>query len=274
MPGGDPLDDACDLQKPPCITKRQMWAQRPTPLWISWASEACPKIHGPGTTVETERVGSDSLTGGTGSDAWRFSAGAQTAQRSTPTPIEPKRRSSMPETYLALLRGINVGGKNKLPMKELTVMFSEAGCENVRTYIQSGNVIFRAARSVSARLPGRITTQITERFGYRTPVQLRTTEQLEDVISSNPFLKAGAAEETLYVLFLADLPSQLSVDNLNPDRSPPDTFIVRGQEVYLQLPNGVARSKLTNDYFDSKLMTTSTGRNWRTVNKLLELMKG
>jgi len=180
----------------------------------------------------------------------------------------------MSTTYLALLRGINVGGKNKLPMKDLTEMFVAAGCDNVRSYIQSGNVIFRAAPRVSSQVAGLITAQIATCFGYRTPVVLRTTKQLEDVICHNPFLKVGAAEATLHVLFLADLPDPRRVDGLDPDRSPPDAFIVRGQEVYLQLPNGVARTKLTNDYFDSKLATTSTGRNWRTVMKLLELMKG
>jgi len=180
----------------------------------------------------------------------------------------------MSATYLALLRGVNVGGRNKLPMKDLIEMFVEAGCDNVQTYIQSGNVIFRAAPTVTARLPGLITTQIAKRFGYRTPVVLRTAEQLGDVIVNNPFLQAGAAEETLHVLFLEDRPSPRLVNDLDPHRSPSDAFIVRGQEVYLQLPHGVARTKLTNDYFDSKLTTTSTGRNWRTVTKLLELMEG
>src|SRR5271155_5171180 len=115
-----------------------------------------------------------------------------------------ERPSQMSVTYLALLRGINVGGKNKLSMKDLIAIFIGAGCEDVRTYIQSGNVIFRASPGVSARLPGQITTQIAQSFGYRTPVILRTAEQLRDVISSNPFLKAGAAEEMLHVMFLAD----------------------------------------------------------------------
>ena len=176
--------------------------------------------------------------------------------------------------YVAFLRGINVGGKNKLPMKDLVEMFVTAGAEDVRSYIQSGNVLFRASPGVAARLSGQITTQIATSFGYRTPVILRTVDQLRGVISDNPFLKAGAAEETLHVMFLADLPSPTNVDNLDPDRSPPDRFIVRGREVYLQLPNGVANSKFTNNYFDSKLATTSTGRNWRTVTKLLELMGG
>jgi uncharacterized protein (DUF1697 family) len=179
----------------------------------------------------------------------------------------------MPGVYVALLRGVNVGGKNKLPMKDLIEVFVEAGCDNVRTYIQSGNVVFSASAKLAARLPGLAAAQIAKRFGYKTPVVLRTSEQLSDVIRKNPFLKLGAAEETLHVLFLADMPGSGRVDALDPDRSPPDTFLVRGQEVYLQLPNGAARSKLTNAYFDSKLVTTSTGRNWRTVNKLLELTK-
>jgi uncharacterized protein (DUF1697 family) len=93
-----------------------------------------------------------------------------------------------------------------------------------------------------------------------------------DVISNNPFLKAGAAEKELHVLFLADLPASRSVRDLDPDRSPPDAFKVRGQEIYLRLPNGGARTKLTNQYFDSKLRTTSTARNWRTVTMLFELV--
>jgi len=180
----------------------------------------------------------------------------------------------MSVTYLALLRGINVGGKNKLPMKDLVDVFVEACCDDVRTYIQSGNVIFSADPRVAAGLPVIVATRIAERFGCRTPVLLRTVEQLRDVILNNPFLPAGAAEETLHVLFLADLPSPRRVDDLDPDRSPPDSFIVRGQEIYLQLPRGVAPSRLTNDYFDSKLATTTTARNWRTVTRLLDLMGG
>jgi uncharacterized protein (DUF1697 family) len=173
-------------------------------------------------------------------------------------------------TRLALLRGINVGGKNKLPMRDLSALFVEAGCENVRTFIQSGNVIFTASASVAARLAAVIAAQISERFGYRTPVILRTAQQLRDVVLNNPF---PHGEEGLHVMFLADRPAEAKVAALDPDRSPPDVFVVRGQEIYLQLPNGAARSKLTNAWFDSKLTTISTFRNWRTVTKLLEMME-
>jgi uncharacterized protein (DUF1697 family) len=180
--------------------------------------------------------------------------------------------SKMPATHVALLRGINLGGKNKLLMKDLVEMFVEAGCDDVRTYIQSGNVVFNAAPNIAARLPEIVTGQIAKRLGYRTPVVLRTAKQLGEVVRKNPFIEMGAAEDTLHVLFLADRPSARGVEGLDPNRSAPDAFLVRGQEVYLQLPNGVGRSKLTNEYFDSRLATTSTGRNWRTVLKLLELM--
>ncbi len=178
----------------------------------------------------------------------------------------------MPETYLALLRGINVGGKNKLPMDRLRDLFVAAGCRDVRTYIQSGNVIFKADPTVVAVLPGVIAARIAESFGYRVPVIVRTTAQLDDVIQHNPFVAEGTDADTLHVFFLADLPHPRNVADLDPDRSPPDTFVVRGQDVYLRLPHGMARTKLTNAYFDARLATTSTGRNWRTVTALLALM--
>jgi len=176
--------------------------------------------------------------------------------------------------YLALLRGINVGGNNKLPMDALRDLFVAAGCRDVRTYIQSGNVIFRADPNVVASLPTAVTTRIADRFGFRAPVMLRTAAQLDDVIRHNPFVAEGAAAATLHVLFLADLPQARRVADLDPDRSPPDAFMARGQEVYLRLPHGAARTKLTNAYVDATLATTSTGRNWRTVTTLRALMDG
>jgi uncharacterized protein (DUF1697 family) len=178
----------------------------------------------------------------------------------------------MPAEYLALLRGVNVGGKNKLPMKDLAGMFVALGCRDVRTFIQSGNIVFSAERRIASRVADLIAARIAEAFGYRTPVVLRTAEQLAEIVSGNPFLEAGSSESSLHVLFLKDMPSQSRIGLLDPDRSPPDTYLVRGQQIFLNCPNGVARTKLTNDYFDAKLATTTTGRNWRTVTKLLELM--
>ncbi len=178
----------------------------------------------------------------------------------------------MEATYLALLRGINVEGNNKPPMSGLRDLFVAAGCRDVRTYIQNGNVIFRADPRAVASLPDAMTAHIAERFGFRVPVLVRTAAQIDDVIRHNPFVAEGAAAETLHVLFLADLPHPRRVADLDPDRSPPDRFIARGQEVYLRLPNGAARTKLSTAYFDATLATTSTGRNWRTATTLFALM--
>src|SRR5260370_33764480 len=159
-------------------------------------------------------------------------------------------------TYVALLRGINVGGKNRLPMQQLVEIFGKAGCTNVRTYIQSGNVIFSAPTPLLKKLPELITEQIAARFGCRVPVIVRTSQELARTVRGNPFLQAGKSEKTLHVYFLADLPSATALRNLDPDRSPSDAFCVRDRDVYLHLPNGMARTRLTNAYFDSHLSTT------------------
>ena len=176
--------------------------------------------------------------------------------------------------HAALLRGINVGGKNRLPMKDLAAMFDAAGCGSVSTYIQSGNVLFEASPALARRIPALVGKAISDRFGYRVPVVLRSAVELRRIARGNPFLKAGADLDELHVVFLSDSPSAAMGRALDPDRSPPDEFALRGREIYLRCPNGYGRSKLTNAYFDSKLSTTSTVRNWRTVVKLLELSRG
>ncbi len=186
-----------------------------------------------------------------------------------PTPNTVRRNAT--GTYVALLRGINVGGKNKLPMRDLAAMVVEAGCTDVRTYIQSGNVVFAATPEVVRRLSDDISRRIAKSFGYRTPVVLRTADELRQVVRGNPFLKSDADAGSLHVAFLADLPDPRRIAALDPKRSPGDSFKVRGREIYLCLPNGVAGTKLSNAYFDSTLATTSTLRNWRTVLKLLEM---
>lgn len=176
--------------------------------------------------------------------------------------------------YVALLRGINVSGKNMLPMKELAAMFAAAGCSGVETYIQSGNVVFSAGAGVVKGLEVQITKRIEERFGHRVPVMLRSAAQMEMVVRENPFLNAGSALELMYVYFLAGAPGAEMVAGLDAERSPGDRFAVVGGEIYLELGNGMGKSKLTNAYFDSKLKTVSTARNWRTVLKLVEMLKG
>ena len=188
--------------------------------------------------------------------------------------MKSERTSKAAVRHVALLRGINVGGKNMLPMKELVGMFVAAGCGDVTTYIQSGNVVFSANAKVVAGLGSVIAARVEERFGLRVPVVLRTAAEMESVVRGNPFLKAGASDETLNVCFLADLPSADRVAGLDAGRSAPDAFAVVGREIYMRLVKGISGTKLTNAYFDSKLKTVSTMRNWRTVLKLAEMMAG
>jgi uncharacterized protein (DUF1697 family) len=172
--------------------------------------------------------------------------------------------------HVALLRGVNVGGANKLAMSDLKAIFEEAGCAEVATIIQSGNIVFEAPAKLLKGLPTRIAEQIRTRFGLKTPVILRSGAELRTIVERNPFIAAGVAEASLHVMCLATRPAPSDIATLDPQRAPPDEFIVVGQDIYLHLPNGVGRSKLTNAYFDKTLRTIGTMRNWRTIAKLCE----
>src|ERR1700733_14468222 len=141
-------------------------------------------------------------------------------------------------TYVALLRGINVGGKHLLPMTELRALLRALGCVKVRTYIQSGNAVFEAPAARIAKLPQALEGAIFKSKGFPAPVVLRSAAEIAAVPKANPFLAAG------------------------------DAFVVRGTEVYLKLGQGAATTKLTNTYFDLGLKTVCTMRNWRTVQTL------
>ena len=175
------------------------------------------------------------------------------------------------QRYVALLRGVNVGGKNRLPMADLRDIFTAAGCAAVRTYIQSGNVVFEAGQDLAERVPEIVTRAIHRQFGYETTVVTRSSEELRRVVASNPFDTSGDPR-FLQVAFLEDTPGAEAPSRLDPQRSPPDAFAVRGRNVYLHYPNGVARSKLTNEYLAAQLQTASTMRNWRTVLSLLKMV--
>jgi uncharacterized protein (DUF1697 family) len=179
--------------------------------------------------------------------------------------------SPRPSTHIALLRGINVGGKNRLPMKQLVAMFADAGARDVQSYIQSGNVVFGAKAALAKRMPELIREAIRTQFGHDVPVVLRSASELAKVVAANPYLRAGAEPSSLHVAMLADKPSKAQIASLDPRRSPHDEYVVVGRDIYMRCPNGIGKSKLTNAYFDAKLGTVSTVRNWRTMLTLVEL---
>jgi uncharacterized protein (DUF1697 family) len=168
-------------------------------------------------------------------------------------------------TYVGLLRGVNVGGKNKLPMADLRALVESLGHTEVTTYIQSGNIVFTSAKTVA---PKTLETAITEAFGFEITVVLRTSAELAKVVKANPF--AGADPSKMHVGFMAAKPAKAVVAKIDAARFEPDEFAVRGAELYLYLPNGMGRAKLP-DYLGRQLKIPTTVRNWNTVIKLLEL---
>ena len=183
----------------------------------------------------------------------------------------PVRVVSSNGVHIALLRAINVGGNDKLPMQDLRAMFEDAGCADGRTYIQSGNVVFEASAALARRIPDVVGGAIESRFGFRPPLVMRTAGELREVLRPHPFAEQASEHELLHVAFLADAPKRGA--RLDAARAPGDRFEVRGREVYLFYPSGSARSKLDNPYLERCLGTTSTMRNWRTVTRLGELIE-
>jgi uncharacterized protein (DUF1697 family) len=169
--------------------------------------------------------------------------------------------------YAALLRGINVGGNKKVSMPELKALFVDLGFADVATYIQSGNVVFRAPKADASVIEKRI----TKVFGHEVTVILRTGAELSAAVKANPFLAPKANLKQLYVVYLDRKPASEAVKQLDPDRSPGDRFDLHGRELYLDLGNGAGRTKLTLDYLERKLGVKGTARNWNTALKLVEL---
>ncbi|HVD10712.1 MAG TPA: DUF1697 domain-containing protein [Gaiellaceae bacterium] len=182
-----------------------------------------------------------------------------------------KGAGSSRKRYVALLRGINLGGHNKVSMPDLRALFASLGAEDVETYVQSGNVIFKSAEG-AGKLTEAIEKSIRRDFGLSVTVLLRTRPQLAKVHAGNPFAKSRKESTRLHVTFLAEKPDAARVRELDPERAKPDEFKVVGQEIYLHCPNGYGRSKLTNAYFEKQLGVAATTRNWKTVTKLAELV--
>lgn len=173
-------------------------------------------------------------------------------------------------TWISLLRGINVGGHNKLPMAELRELFANTGCSDVKTYIQSGNVVFRGASQDREELAPRLTNAIVESKGFRPGIMLLTPDELEAAANTNPFPEAASEPKTLHLWFLAHEPEEPDLETLDDLRAATEHYELRGAVFYLWAPDGIGRSKLASRA-ERALGVETTARNWRTVEKLLEL---
>ena len=177
------------------------------------------------------------------------------------------------QTFISILRGINVSGQKKILMADLKALYEGLQFKEVTTYIQSGNVIFKSDSKISdAALAEKITAAILKKYSFTVPVIVRNINQLENIILGNPFLKEKNIDlEKLHVTFLSEIPGQPATDAIKLLSYPPDRFSIIGEEVFLYTPGGYGETKLSNKFFENKLKVTATTRNWKTVNKLLEI---
>jgi uncharacterized protein (DUF1697 family) len=168
---------------------------------------------------------------------------------------------------VALLRGVNVGGANKLPMADLRRIAEGCGYQQVKTYIQSGNIVLAAGDGDTAKAGGKLRRAIAERSGLDPAVIVRSRDELAAVVDANPFLHRGEDPAHLHVVFMEEA-SPLPLKDL--DAYAPEEVEVVGRERYLFLPKGLGRSRLAADLSRPK-SPQGTARNWRTVTKLLEM---
>ena len=176
-------------------------------------------------------------------------------------------------TWIVLIRGINVGGANRLAMADLRNVIGSLGHTDVATYIQSGNVVVTSPRTDRAEIAAEICNGIEQAHGLAVSAVLRTPEELRAALVANPF--AGEVDDArVLITFLSGVPDAADVARLEPDRFLPDRFVVLGAELYGSYPNGAGRSKMTLDYFEKRLHVRGTARNLNTVAKLIELAGG
>ena len=172
--------------------------------------------------------------------------------------------------YAAFLRGINVGGRTSMKMERLREVFAALGFENVKTYIQSGNVVFETARSDDEKLAARIEAAVEKEF-FKTPVMVRSVDEIREIVENNPFAGEEFEDKLFHVVFLAEKLSDEKTAMLLANSTETEKFAVRDREIYCLLKDGVADSLLGKKYIDNKLKTPATARNWRTLNRILEL---
>lgn len=173
---------------------------------------------------------------------------------------------------VSMLRGVNVGGHNKIKMDALRALYESLGLRDPHTYVQSGNVIFKTEERDLAQLAKRIENAIEQRFRFRPDVIVRTSSELREVIAANPFaMRRGIEPSKLLVTFLAGDPGPEARDKVLGMNTDPEELRFGAREVYIYFPNGMARPQLSWAAIEKILKTSGTGRNWNTVTKLLEI---
>lgn len=174
------------------------------------------------------------------------------------------------QTWIALLRGINVGGKNKVPMAALRTLFENQGCSEVKTYIQSGNVVFHSAATDAVAIAAGLVEAIEAQFGFRVPVMVLCGSDLKKALDANPFPEAEAEAKSLHLFFLSNTPEQPDMEGLARWKIQSESYELKGRVFYLHTPDGFGRSKLASR-IEKLLGVRITARNWRSASEILAL---
>lgn len=174
--------------------------------------------------------------------------------------------------YIALLRGINIGAHKRMKMEKLRACCEGLGFENVKTFIQSGNVVFRAAKLSPAAVSRKLEELIVRDFGFSADVITRSKDEMAKIIETNPMLKhRGIDVKYLHIVFLSHAPDAAAIKRLESLTLAPDKVHAAGKEIYFYFPNGVSGSSLWKHPLDRVLGLSATMRNWNTVNRLYEM---
>lgn len=175
------------------------------------------------------------------------------------------------QTYISLLRGINVSGHKIIKMDALRKMYEELQLQQVQTYIQSGNVIFQSNQTDTKLLEKEITHKIKEVFAFEVAVLVKEFAEMQEILHQNPFLPQRNEDiKNVYVTLLSQLPTQANIDKIN-GQFEEDEFVILDKIIYLYFPNGYGKTKLTNNFFENKLKVAATTRNWNTFSTLIHM---
>ena len=175
-------------------------------------------------------------------------------------------------TFIAILRGINVSGKKIIKMDVLTKLLEEIKLENVTTYVQSGNAVFSTNLTNIKEIGDLIHDKIVESLSFEVPVLILTIEKLKNIIENNPFLKdLSIDKEFLHYTFLANKPEEINTEKVESSKTEDEQYFVADDVVYLYCPSGYGKTKLTNNFFEKLLNVSATTRNQNTTTSLLQL---
>lgn len=175
-------------------------------------------------------------------------------------------------SYISLLRGINVGGKKIIKMAELVILYESLELKNVKTYVQSGNIIFCTSRISKNGLKSIIEKKIYDNFQFHVPVIILSKIDLKEVIEQCPFVTSEFDKNKIYISFLERIPEQKLIESIIKMSVNSEKFAIIQNIIYFFCPDGYGRARFNNNFFESKLKVKATTRNWKTANRLLEMI--